>query len=1043
MKALLYPVSALLALGGLFTFMSGAQGFGEAVETYYVTPTPPPNPDCPSDGPACETLQHLFTHELWGALNCTLIFLNGEHTVDLGGYEHGQGQSTFMLNMIGLSPAVSISNLELRLVIMWPISKLYFTNITLNRSYIEMYPRQVGLLSKLSWNMLKVVMLKSDVHIHRTYFAPDANYEVHIKDSSVDCAMYLNHTSSNDVFITLEQCDFQNSSNPGSLLTMKNIKKVIVNDCHFHNNEGTSLTVYNSTVHFEGTNEMAHNLNSALVLFDSNITLSGKASFINNTGIRGGAIALYYSTINIVNSVSLKFTNNTAEQSGGALHIEPDLMADFSSSASCFCKTLDSKVCDVYFANNSAVIGGNDIYGASLESCLQESKHCNFTVSSSKSELSSVSGHPNSVCSCSGNGKPDCSDKILTREVYPGETFAIPTFIVGGDNGTTIGTVYAGFIPYKASHNPVLSPYTQYSQTIGSNVQCTMLNYTLKSNSIHNNILFLTTKYVDSKLVKVMLELCNHTDPCNIHFNAMLVNISLLPCPPGFTLNGSPPSCDCYPVLTNYGLECHITDGNTYFTWNTKLWINIGENGAAVYNTKCTYDYCNISRPVALRLPQDHNVQCAFNRGGRLCGSCQKNYSLAIGSSHCIPCTNNNKLALLVFFAAAGFLLVLFIFSLNLTVTQGMINGLIFYANIIWAYEDILFQPNTSNVLILLKSFIAWLNLDFGIQTCFSKGLDAFWMTWLQFVFPLYIWSISGLIIVATRHSIRLTNLFGNRAVPVLATLFLLSYTKILRTIMMALQFSILKTITTYTHEESTIVWSVDGNLKYFGFPHIILFLVAMSALLFLWLPYTLLLLLMQWLRKISHFKLLRWTMRFNPLYDAYFAPLKAKHQYWFGLLLLVRGIILVLLTSTFALPPTTNVIILQVIMIALLFYLIQNSPYKSRIILIVQSSFFMNLTLLSGFVLFAHIQGNVKGAIHTAVGISVGVVFLQFCTIILFSVFAMIFSHRNVNAVKHRNLEFPGVTQNSTQREKVNVGYRDSILEESEPLLRENIPTY
>ena len=96
---------------------------------------------------------------------------------------------------------------------------------------------------------------------------------------------------------------------------------------------------------------------------------------------------------------------------------------------------------------------------------------------------------------------------------------------------------------------------------------------------------------------------------------------------------------------------------------------------------------------------------------------CKENYSLAIGSSHCIQCPNNNNLALFIFFAAAGFLLVFFISLLNLTVTQGMINGLIFYANIVWSYQSILLPQVESNpVLAFLRTFIAWLNLDFGIQ---------------------------------------------------------------------------------------------------------------------------------------------------------------------------------------------------------------------------------------------------------------------------------------------------------------------------------------
>ena len=157
-----------------------------------------------------------------------------------------------------------------------------------------------------------------------------------------------------------------------------------------------------------------------------------------------------------------------------------------------------------------------------------------------------------------------------------------------------------------------------------------------------------------------------------------------------------------------------------------------------------------------------------------MCGGCKENYSLAIGSSHCIHCPNNNNLALLTFFAAAGILLVFIISALNLTVTQGLINGLIFYANIVWTYQSLFFphEQKSNTVLILLKIFIAWINIDFGIETYFIDGLTAFWKTWLQFVFPFYILAISVLIIVVMKHSVRLTMLVGDRAVPVLDSLY-------------------------------------------------------------------------------------------------------------------------------------------------------------------------------------------------------------------------------------------------------------------------------
>ena len=63
--------------------------------------------------------------------------------------------------------------------------------------------------------------------------------------------------------------------------------------------------------------------------------------------------------------------------------------------------------------------------------------------------------------------------------------------------------------------------------------------------------------------------------------------------------------------------------------------------------------------------------------------------------------------------------------------------------------------------------------IDLGIETCFFNGLTPYGKTWLQFVFPFYIWSIADLIIILAKYSDRVVKVMGNNSVPVLATLFL------------------------------------------------------------------------------------------------------------------------------------------------------------------------------------------------------------------------------------------------------------------------------
>ena len=190
----------------------------------------------------------------------------------------------------------------------------------------------------------------------------------------------------------------------------------------------------------------------------------------------------------------------------------------------------------------------------------------------------------------------------------------------------------------------------------------------------------------------------------------------------------------------------------------------------------------------------------------------------------------------------------------------------------------------------------------------FFDGLDAYWKTWLQFVFPIYIWFIAGLIIVVCHFSTKATRLFGGNAVQVLATLFLFSYAKLLRTIVIALRFS----SPSYSNDtgEPGFLWSFDGNVPYCGTRHSILFVAAVLVLLVLWLPYSLALLLVPVLKRVeNNVFCLRWINTLKPLFDACYGPLKDHHHYWVGLMLLVRVVFAISAVATQAVDPAINLL--------------------------------------------------------------------------------------------------------------------------------------
>ena len=335
------------------------------------------------------------------------------------------------------------------------------------------------------------------------------------------------------------------------------------------------------------------------------------------------------------------------------------------------------------FANNTAANGGNDMYGASLQECSTE---CSM-IDGVSSSISSVSSDPLRICVCDRyNGVPQCNNPefiYMSQKVHPGETFTVPAVIVGWDFGATTGVVYANYL--TATNSVMLDSYIHVVTDVH---QCTNLTFSLLSRLTNENVtVYITTIHMDARLVfhyapngdcsvRDLVNIEEH-DYC-IHTTPVFISLTLLPCPPGFNLTHQ--QCDCYLHHILFD-NCTMVNGKGYFSWSTNAWVSVQKN-AVVYNTYCPFDYCKTMKD-KIKLPDDLDSQCAFNRAGRLCGRCKDNYSLAIGSSHCIYCPNNNNLALLIFFAAAGFLLVFLISAFNLTVTQGMINGLIFYANIV------------------------------------------------------------------------------------------------------------------------------------------------------------------------------------------------------------------------------------------------------------------------------------------------------------------------------------------------------------------------
>ena len=708
---------------------------------------------------------------------------------------------------------------------------------------------------------------------------------------------------------------------------------------------------------------------------NSNIFIDGNVKFEKNSANYGGAIQLDYSCglnesqsfLYFMHSSHLSIVNNRAFEYGGGIgvsevSINPNVcfyqMDDWNTTWK------EEEYPTVEMRENRADISGEDIYGISKINCKlfvsnirEEQELANMTLFNwifreSNQTLSSVSSIPYRICFCKHDSpKSFCMD-TMSKIVFPGQGFTVTAATVGNHRGASPAIVRARFLGQETELAELRG--TQDVQTLGR--KCGVLTYSVVSTSsdIHLHL----------KIDGSQKTITSDT------FSA-IVNITILPCPLGFVEVDEPPKCECMHQLTKSGVVCDINTQSHYCPIG--MWIG-NFSGSIATHPNCPYDYCKPGRNNVSLTSQDE--QCQYNRSGVLCGSCQTGLSLTLGTSQCKKCSSVYSLLFFVFLTA-GVVLVFLLLKCNLTVSTGTINGLIFYANVVRANQAIFFpRKRTGSAVSFLSAFIAWLNLDVGIEVCFFNGLTAYSRAWLQFLFPAYIWILVGLMIASSRYSTRMAKLTGNNAVPVLATLFLLSYAKLLRAIIDIASFT---TITDVNSDTAT-VWLIDGNLGFLNVPHIFLFLVALVAVFLYILPFTTLVLLAPYLQAKSNLRFLRWVHKIKPLLDAYQGPYKDRFRFWNGLLLVVRVVLFITFASNVG-DGRVNLLAITITLFVLLLVLWNTARvYRSLLPHIVECFYILNLSGYTMATLFLTSSNVSSFRQEHLAGVMVGTAFTVFC---------------------------------------------------------------
>ena len=740
---------------------------------------------------------------------------------------------------------------------------------------------------------------------------------------------------------------------------------------------------YGGGIHSESTNIMfLHDRSShqAITLpscttckICNEVSIPTEFFFLNNSALRGGAQYFdLYSNLSLHQAAHVHFQDNHGTEFGGAIYVVdtpmPSQLLSWQHESfrnECFIhifKSFHMSTTPLTFENNSAGIRGNVLYGGLLNKCSFTSDTYTsvlqlFNMSILHREYDkghSISSNPTRLCFCNMTAV-NCTGVSQLRSIYPGQEVEVSVVAVDQSGLLVPALIYTEF---RSRYNLNRSETISYE----SGENCTSRKYPMTPQKLFNQL---------------VLHPSNWSSP-TVH---LTVNVIFKTCPIGFESSNSSGKCICDHRISEWPFtnSCSIDRQAILRNANSSFWLNVSYNNGTpegfIYHPYCPLDYCTSeSKYFNLNNPDE---QCDYNRSGLLCGKCKEGLSLVLGSSQCMQCSNK-YLLLLIPFALAGVFLVLLLFLLHLTVAEGTLHGLIFYANIVAANHHIFFPHTTNNPASI---FIAWINLDLGIQTCFYNGMDVYGKTWLQFAFPVYIWVIVGFLIYISSRSVTATKLLGSSPVPVLATLFLFSYAKILRSTIAALSPTIL-----HYPNENVMVWNHDANVSLVKY--IPLAVLALLFLLFLFLPYTLLLLIGQWLQPKSHHCILSWVRnpKLKAILDTYHAPCKPKHRYWTGLLLLVRCALFLAFAFNISGDDNINLLVISSTTSGIFGWLtLSGMVYTSWYLNALEVSFILNLSLLAAATYYLKQSGRRQGAV---VYTSVGIAFLTFVGIIIYHIY-------------------------------------------------------
>ena len=671
-----------------------------------------------------------------------------------------------------------------------------------------------------------------------------------------------------------------------------------ISNINFINNTGTALNLKDVTMYF------------------NNIT------FYNNTGVYGGGMSLDHTRIYLAGP--LRFERNKA-LIGGAIYIAKNKIYSYNTP----CTTLEQ----IAFSNNTAGTLGADIF--------MEDGPATWFIP--------FVTFP-------------CINKTKTNHVRGDHIISGPYHVIVNPQSNSTITLFPGQkLTYSAHVTDYFGNLTSCSINIllqcGVHlIFCKYVQLTgdpaslLSTGNITTNLYLTSTFEHHDSSIKLRF-ICLNTVSTNAY-----ANVNLTTCPLGYVFqtpqkSQSKGTCECVDTASNdvqcdfmLGVAC-IRHGYWLGKLNTDNVLNATLNDTA----PCQYPYCKTDLPpcpiIGLsqtynQLPVAQDEQCNGLYGRLLCRSCREDAVFSFEAVKCIPSSNCQpwqpyviSVLAVVFQLVLGFGIVMGL-KASFKTGIGHLYGPLFFIAVLRLIPFGYYKEYVQlKFIVSIFQSALLLNLEiFGeIPWCFFSNINSLLNYSLHFLGPFIIAVVLLSTILLARYYPRQFLSLQSSPVPAICLLILLSFWSVSDTCI-----QLLKPTTTLSGVKGWRV-ALQPNIQYLKDPyHIVTWIISIVLLVFLIIPFILLLFLSPLLRRITKFNLV--ITRIQPLLDAFQSCYDDKFRWYSGVYLL----------SWIILNINMPYYVMEIILVAVgtLHFMIQ--PYKYQWLNIVDTLLLVDLIMLA-----------------------------------------------------------------------------------------------